>query len=374
MITKEKMSNYLQTIGVALNGVKSSDVKIKNEKIYSKLPTSLAIGEAYMEGWWDCDRLDDLFFRICKHNLDTKFHSSPYDFLRKAFIKFSNLQTRIRSLKVAEVHYNLGNEFYQKMLGPSMAYTCAYWKDAKTLDEAQFDKFNLICRKLDIKQGDKVLELGCGFGTFAKFAAENCGCHVVAVNISEEQVKFGRKACKGLPVEIFQCDYRDHNVYNPQHKRFDKVVSIGLLEHVGYKNYRTMMELIRENLKEDGLCLLHTIGKNVTDHFVDPWISKYIFPNSILPSLQLLTRAVEGLFVVEDLHNFGAYYDKTLMEWHNNFIENWSGIKSNFNEEFFRMWNYYLLSCAGAFRARTLQLWQFVLSPHGVLGGYDSVR
>lgn len=374
MFTKEKISEYLQGIGVTLDGVGPFDVRIKNEKIYSKLPTSLAMGEAYMKGWWECDQLDELFFRICKNNFDKKLYYSLFDSLKRALNHVMNFQTKMRSLTVANVHYNLGNEFYQQMLGKSMAYTCAYWKQAKTLDEAQFEKFDLICKKIGIKPGDKVLELGCGFGTFARFAAENYGCNVVAVNISKEQVKFGREACKHLPVEIFQCDYRDANVYNPQNKKFDRIVSIGLLEHVGYKNYRTMMELIRKNLKEEGLCLLHSIGKDVTDPFTDPWITKYIFPHGMLPSLQLLTKAFEDLFIVEDLHNFGVDYDRTLMEWHHNFIASWNEISPDFDKEFFRKWNYYLLSCAGAFRARSMQLWQFVLSPKGVSGGYVSIR
>ncbi len=374
MLTQEMISKYLQSIGVTLNGEKPYDVRIRNDKLFRGLPTSLAIGEAYMEGWWECDQLDELFFRICKNQLDEKFYNSLTDTLKKGLNCVVNLQTKIRSLSVAKVHYNLGNEFYRRMLGPTMAYTCGYWRKATTLDQAQVDKFDLICRKVGLKKGEKVLELGCGFGTFAKFAAEHYGCHVVAVNISEEQVKFGRKTCENLPVEIHQCDYRDDKVYNPGGKPFDKIVSIGLLEHVGHKNYRGFMELLRKNVKEDGLCLVHSIGKDVTSGHIDPWISKYIFPNSILPSLQLLAKAIEHHFVVEDLHNFGADYDKTLMEWHANFIASWSDVKNGFDEQFFRKWNYYLLSCAGAFRARTMQLWQFVLSPKGVAGGYESIR
>jgi cyclopropane-fatty-acyl-phospholipid synthase len=327
-----------------------------------------------MDGWWECDRLDELFFRICKHRLDRKFYRSVFDSLRTAFAHVVNFQTKLRSLQVAEEHYNLGNDLYERMLGPTMAYTCGYWKDAKTLDEAQNAKFDLICRKIGLKRGEKVLELGCGFGTFAKFAAQNYGCSIAAVHISEEQVKYGRAACSNLPVRFYQCDYRDSHIYNKEKELFDKVVSIGLLEHVGHKNYLRFAELIRNNLKEEGLCLVHSIGKDVTTSHIDPWISKYIFPNSILPSIQLLAKAFEGIFVVEDLHNFGADYDKTLMAWHANFVHNWDDLKHEFDDKFYRKWEYYLLSCAGAFRARTMQLWQFVLSPKGVLGGYESIR
>jgi cyclopropane-fatty-acyl-phospholipid synthase len=285
-----------------------------------------------------------------------------------------NLQTKLRSKKVAEQHYNLGNDLYRYMLGKSMAYTCAYWKNAKTLDQAQYDKFDLICRKINLKPGERVLDLGCGWGSLAKYMAENYGSKVTAVNISVEQVRYAREICSHLPVEVHLCDYRDANSYNPKNIPFDKVVSIGLCEHVGHKNYRHFLKIARENLKENGLFLLHTIGKNDSSFFVNPWINKYIFPNGMLPSIKLLSGAMEHLFVLEDLHNFGSDYDKTLMAWHKNFNDNWGQLKDKYGQEFFRLWNYYLLSCAGGFRARGMQLWQMVLSPKGLLGGYETVR
>jgi cyclopropane-fatty-acyl-phospholipid synthase len=266
------------------------------------------------------------------------------------------------------VHYDLGNDFYSDMLDKRMQYTCAYWKNAKSLDEAQEHKLDLICKKLQLKKGDTVLELGCGWGGFARYASEKYGCKVTGYNISKEQVRFAREYCKGLPVEIIEADYRDAKGL------FDKVVSIGLCEHVGYKNYRNLMQVAHKCLKNKGLFLLHTIGRNTSLKSLEPWMNKYIFPNAMLPSVKQLSIASEGLFLLEDWHNFGRDYDKTLMAWNENFEKNWSKHKSKYGDRFYRMWKYYLLLCAGAFRADYNRLWQIVFSKGGLPGKYDSVR
>lgn len=376
MLTKALFSKFLESAGVQVDGSKPYDVRIHRDDFFKQLKYNppLVAGESYVQGDWDCSQLDELFYRICRNNLDAKFYYKSHVVLFSILGSLINLQSHVRSKKVAEIHYNLGNEFYRMMLGSSMAYTCAYWKNAKNLDEAQHNKFDLVCRKIDLRPGDKVLELGCGWGSLAKFMAEKYGCEVVAVNISTEQVRHAQEICKNLPVKIYLSDYRDAHIYNPENKLFDKVVSVGLCEHIGHRNYNVFLETARRNMKEDGLFLLHTIGKNDSTYFVDPWINKYIFPNGMLPSIKLLGNAMENLFVLEDLHNFGADYDKTLMAWYKNCEENWDRIEPKQSETFRRLWNYYLLSCAGAFRARAMQLWQMVLSPKGVPGGYVSIR
>jgi cyclopropane-fatty-acyl-phospholipid synthase len=368
--------DFLKNAGITINGNKPFDIQIKDNRTYREVwqRGSLGAGEAYMAGWWECERLDDLFYRICRLGLDMKFQNKWVVMLGSLKNLLLNMQTKLRSLMVAEKHYNIGNELYQNMLGPSMAYTCGYWNTAQTLHEAQYEKFNLICRKIGLSKQDRLLELGCGWGTFAKYAAETYGCEVVAVNISREQVNYAQKICKDLPVKIYLCDYRDTHIYNHKSQPFDKIVSIGLCEHVGFKNYQSFIKLVLDQSKKESLFLLHTIGRSETSYFTDLWIRKYIFPNGSLPSLKLLTSAFENKFVLEDLHNFGADYDRTLMEWHKNFIANWDVLERNYDETFFRLWNYYLLTCAGAFRARTMQLWQMVLSPRGVAGGYESQR
>lgn len=373
---QSNIQKHLESIDIQINGSRPWDIHVHDPRFYKRVlrEPSLGLGESYMDGWWDCQALDQFFFRICR-GLDLgKVYplSTILTFLMKHF--FRNEQSKLSSKKVADVHYNLGNELYELMLGPSMAYTCGYWHNANALTAAQHQKYDLVCRKLRLKEGERVLELGCGWGGFAHYAAQHYGVEMHSVNISTEQMKYAATLCQGLAVNLHTCDYRDVERYNPHSIQFDKVVSIGMCEHVGQKNYPAFLEIARRQLKEDGLFLLHTIGKNKTISFTDPWVRKYIFPNGQLPTIKLISSASENHFVIEDLHNFSADYDKTLMAWHHNFLHHWNQIKPHYDERFFRMWNYYLLSCAGAFRARTLQLWQFVFSPQGEVGGYVSIR
>lgn len=374
--TEAAVREMLRHAGVELNGSRPFDITVHDPRFYRRLlgQATLGAGESYMDGEWDCDRLDELFYRIMRGRLDVGLRKHRRAGVQVLWSRLLNQQSRRRSVRVAERHYNVGNELYRFMLGESMAYTCAYWKDADTLDDAQTNKFDLVCRKVGIHPGDRILELGCGWGTFAHHAATRYGCEVTAVNISTEQVAFAREKCRDLPVQVHLCDYRDVGRYNPNGVLFDHVVSIGLCEHVGYKNYLRLMQIARKNLKEDGLFLLHTIGSNVSVHSVDPWIDRYIFPGGMLPSLAQLSLASEGSFVLEDLHSFGPDYDRTLMAWHENFERHWEDLNQRYDDRFRRMWRYYLLSCAGGFRARAMQLWQVVFSHRGVSGGYRAVR
>ena len=367
---KKAVQSVLSRADIIINGDRPWDIQVKHPKFYSRLLAggSLALGESYMDGWWSCKELDQFFDKI----LSKKLHKTPIGirhFILPAIkARLFNMQTRSRSKKVAKIHYDLSNDFYEKMLDKRMQYTCAYYKNTKNLDKAQEAKLDLVCKKLKLKKSDKVLELGGGWGGFAKFAAEKYGCHVTSYNISKEQVRYARESCKDLPVEIKHEDYRNAR------GKYDKVASIGMMEHVGYKNYRSFIKLVSKRLKPNGLFLLHTIGGNRSKKSAEPWIIKYIFPQGMLPSAKQITKATEKLFVMEDWHNFGADYDKTLMAWFNNFNKNWDKLKSNYDERFYRMWKYYLLCCAGAFRARGQQLWQIVLSKGGVPGGYIPVR
>jgi len=369
MSSKEQITRLASLAGITINGNKPYDIQVHNEKFYQRVLSqgSLGLGESYMDAWWDAEQLDETFHKFLGANLDKKIISSRIIFeILKA--KFLNMQSLTRSKKVAEEHYDLGNDFYEHMLGKRMQYTCGYWKKAKTLEKAQEDKLDLICKKLQLKKGETVLELGSGWGQFAKFAAERYGVEVTSYNISKEQVKYSKEKAGNLPIIFLEQDYRTAT------GTFDKVVSIGMCEHVGYKNYKTFFEIMHRCLKPNGLCLVHTIGKDISVRTTDPWIAKYIFPNSMLPSVKQLSTAAEGLFVLEDWHNLDTDYDKTLMEWYHNFEKNWSKFKEQYGERFYRMWKYYLLSCAGLFRARRGQLWQIVFSKDGLPGGYRSLR
>jgi len=274
------------------------------------------------------------------------------------------MQSRLKSNTVVREHYNLGNELYMSFLDPYNQYTCGYFKETKDLNIAQERKLDLICRKLDLKPEDKVLDIGCGWGGFLKYAAQKVGCHLTGISISDEQISYAREYTAGLPVSIKKMDYRDLT------SKFDKILICGMIEHVGSKNYRRMFKIVHRSLNDSGRFLLHTIGGNTSMTATDPWISKYIFANSVLPSFKQLSAAAEGLFVIEDWQNFGAYYFPTLMAWYDNFKANWDLIKEKYDDRFFRMWEYYLLSCAGSFKARENQLWQVVYSKSGIPGGY----
>ena len=373
---ERQIREHCETIDVVLNGARPWDLTIHDKRVYKRIMSdlSLGFGESYMDGWWDCARLDEFFMHFTRH-IDVKsFYNKLV--LIKFYLKhiLKNQQSKLRSKRVAQVHYNLGNDLYESMLGKTMAYTCGYWRSSKTLDEAQYAKYDLVCQKLHLQPGENVLELGCGWGGFAYHAAKNYGVRMTSVNIAQEQMAYAKILCRDLPVNLVVSDYRDSASYNPQHQQFDKVVSVGMCEHVGHKNYRQFFSIAAKQLKSEGLFLMHTIGKNSSDKFTDPWIQKYIFPGGMLPSIKLLAQAVEGLFVIEDIHNFGADYDKTLMAWYDNFKCAWPTLKEKYGERFYRMWRFYLLGCAGAFRSRSIDLWQFVFSPKGVLDGYQSIR
>jgi len=356
--------------GVQIDGSNPWDIQVNNQEFYRKVLTEgeLGFGESYMAGWWDADKIDELICKILNAHLDEKIQHKFSFLFQFLFHRLFNLQSRRRAFIIGERHYDLGNDLFQNMLDRRMNYSCAYWKEAQNLDEAQENKLELICRKLKLKPGLRVLDIGCGWGPFGKYAAEKYHVEVTGITVSKEQIKLGRQMCEGLPVDFRLIDYRDIN------EKFDRIVSVGMIEHVGYKNYTTFFEVANRCLEDDGLFLLHTIGHMKSSKSINPWTHKYIFPNGMIPSMTQLSDAFENYFVMEDWHNFGIDYDKTLMEWYRNFIDNWGKIKPDFSEQFFRMWKYYLLSFAGTFRARQLHIWQIVLSKNGIPGGYLSIR
>ena len=367
---RQVCSEILALADVKLNGQRGWDIQVLDDSFYEQIlkDGSLGLGESYMAGLWDCPRLDECMFHILRSKLEEQV--KPTWAMRWSVLKAKlfNTQHKEGSMRVILQHYQLGNDLFEKMLDGLMTYSCGYWKRAANLDEAQKAKYDLIAQKLGFKPGMRVLDIGCGWGGFAKHIAQKYQVEVVGVTLSENQAEYARKVCQGLPVQILVQDYRDVE------GQFDRIVEIGMFEHVGLKNYRTFFETVHAHLKDDGLMMLHTIGRDRSKVGVDPWIEQYIFTNGHLPSVAQIAKSVEGLFVMEDWHNFSADYDKTLMAWFQNFDQNWDKIKTAYPDPFYRMWKYYLLSCAGAFRARVLQLWQVVLSKEGVLGGHESVR
>jgi len=367
----KKVAAILASADIRVNGNRVWDIQVHDERFFARVLTegSIGAGESYMDGWWDVEALDEFFTRVHRMDLQHQVTTPGVAWLALKG-RLLNRQTRSRSRAVAAEHYDLGNDLYETMLDRRMQYTCAYWPGAKTLDEAQANKLNLICRKLGLQPGMRVLELGSGFGGLAHFMATEYGCEAVSYNISHEQVAYARRWCAGLPVRFEEKDYREA-AHEPE--RFDRVVSIGLCEHVGYKNYRGFMELVHDRLKPGGLFLLHTIGANVSSASTDAWIDKYIFPGGMLPSTAQLGDATEGLWVIEDWHNFGPDYDPTLIAWWDNFQRGWPALRERYGDRFYRMWKFYLMGSAGGFRARRMQLWQLVMSK-GDVPSYTPVR
>jgi cyclopropane-fatty-acyl-phospholipid synthase len=365
------VKDILALAGIEINGDCPWDIKLKNDNFYRRLLSegSLGLGESYMDGWWECDDLDEFFCRVLKADLEYKI--VPLKLLYMVFrSKFLNLQNKKRALRDVQYHYNLGNILYQNMLDKYMAYSCGYWVNSSTLDQAQEAKLKLICEKIYLEPGMTLLDIGCGWGSLMKYAAEHYSVKCTGITLSQDQVDLGKENCKGLPVAFQLKDYREIS------GKYDRVVSVGMIEHVGSKNYGKYFKIVSNCLKDEGLFLLHAIGTlNPKTAASDPWINKYIFPGGELLTVKRIAAATEGLFVMEDWHNFGNDYSKTARAWFDKFDNNWLKIKSeHYDERFYRMWKYFLLSQSGAFRARRNHLWQIVFSKRGVSGGYKSIR
>ncbi|MGY1426195.1 cyclopropane fatty acyl phospholipid synthase [Lysobacter sp. A289] len=368
---QQLVAGLLGKADIRINGDRPWDMQLHDPAALERALAegNLGLGEAYMAGAWDCNQLDGFFDRLLRAHLEREV--APARIAWHALqVRMFNRQNRTRAWQVGKTHYDLGNRFYEAMLDPLMVYSCGYWRDADTLAQAQVAKLDLICRKLGLKPGMRVLDIGCGWGSFMGYAAEHYGAHCIGVTVSKEQARYSQQRYTGLPLEFLLQDYRELD-QDALGGPVDRIVSVGMFEHVGHKNHREYMEVAERCLADDGLFLLHTIGKNQRDSVPDRWIDKHIFPNGETPSIGQVGDAIDGLFVAEDLHNFGADYDPTLMAWHANFEAAWPQFSDELGETFRRKWRYYLLSCAGAFRARELQLWQWVLSKNGVTGGYQ---
>lgn len=364
-MTKNKAEDIVKELlslaEISVNGNNFYDIQINNDKLYQRILSeqALGLGESYMDGWWDCKALDQFFDRILRAKIDQKVKGNwkiKWHILQSILF---NLQKKRRSFQIGERHYDIGNDLYEAMLDNRWNYSCAYWRNAKNIDEAQLAKLELICKKVVLEPGMTVLDLGCGWGSFAKYAAENFNAHVTGVTVSKRQIEIGKKLCDGLPVELNLQDYRSVSGI------YDRVISIGFFEHVGPKNYKTYMAVVDRCLKEDGISFLQTIGENEPSTTTNAWTAKYIFPNSAIPSISQISKAMEGIFVIEDLQNLGPHYDKTLMAWHANFEKAWLQLQQKYSDRFYRMWRYYLLSSAGGFRSRSSQLWQIVMTKLG---------
>jgi|SRR5579864_874652 len=356
--TQKLLTSLLAIADIRVDGGRPWDIQVYDARFFGRVLTSgtLGFGESYMEGWWDCDALDEMCCRAIRARLDERFAIRLPNIWAWLTAFFVNQQTIRRSRRVGREHYDLSNDFFEAMLDPNMQYSCALFDEGDDLAAAQLRKLEWVCQRLHLRPGLRLLDIGCGWGGLAQYAARQHGCQVVGVTISKEQFQYARRCCRGLDIEIQLRDYREVT------GEFDRVVSIGMVEHVGHKNYRTYMRAASRLLNHDGLFLCQGICRNSSRGGGDPWIERYIFPNSILPSAALLLRAAEGAFVPHDICNIGPHYDPTLLAWNANFERAWPRFADRYDERFRRMWRFYLLSCAGAFRARSLQVYSILFS------------
>lgn len=363
---RNAVTKVLASADIIVGGTRPHDIQIVNDAFFHRFLKEgrLGLGESYVDGWWECEALDEMFLKLFEARQGVSRQVKTARFALTALrAKLLPEGSGKRAYNIGAKHYDIGNKLYEKMLDRRMVYTCAYWKNATNLEEAQEAKLDLVCRKMKLEPGMTVLDVGCGWGSFAKFAAEKYGVKVTGISVSKEQIELGNKRCAGLPVSLEYKDYRDLT------EQYDRIISIGMFEHVGLKYYDVFMKTMARSLKDDGLMLLHTIGFNDSRYF-NPWLDKYIFPGAYVPSLAQMTKPMENVLTVEHLQNIGVNYDPTLMAWHANFVAAWPDLKSEYDERFYRMWDFYLRSCAAGFRGRFIQVWQFVLSKNGVPGGY----
>lgn len=363
--------------GIEIDGPQPWDIAVHNDAFFDAVLRrgSLGLGESYMAGHWDCDDLESTLARLAGSSAERRILRDPrlaislFAFYLKQVIP--NRGSRSRAFEVGRQHYDIGNELYRRMLDRRMIYSCGYWRDAQTLDEAQEAKLDLICRKLELKEGMRILDIGCGWGGFLRFAAERYGVSGIGITVSGQQAEYAAESTREFPVEIRQCDYRDLN--SSVNGRFDRILSIGMFEHVGYKNFPVYMRVVHDLLEQDGVTLIHTIGCNEPIRSRDRWIARYIFPNSKLPAIAQIEPAARPFFLLEDLHNFGPDYTTTLRAWLSNFNAAWPQLREHYDERFRRMWTYFLCASAAVFRTRKTQLWQLVFSKYRT-AMYRSVR
>ena len=362
--------DLLGPAGIQLNGAGACDIQVHNPDLFRRVirDGTVGLGEAYMDGWWDCDRIDELFCRGIKAGFEVALRKKLRFLAFHFVLRIFNRQSPKRAFIVGKRHYDIGNDLFDAMLDPHMNYSCGYWSNANNLDSAQEAKMALICRKLQLKPGMRVLDVGCGWGGLSRWMALQHGIEVTGITISREQADLARQRCQDLPVMIELMDYRDLS------GQFDCIVSVGMFEHVGRQNYASYFKIMHSLLVPGGLFLLQTIGARRHVYSLDPWIEKYIFPNGMVPPARAIVDGTDKLFTIEDWHNFGADYDRTLMAWHQNLIDAWPSLSGQYDDRFRRMFEYYLLTCAGAFRSRENQCWQVVLSAGGISGGYRSIR
>ena len=312
---------------------------------YDPFATLMALGDGYVDGKWECDDLGATLYQLTRSRDIVKL-------VKDKSITVPTDEQAERAQEVIDIHYDMGNDLFRAMLDRTMSYTCAYWRaGASTLEAAQSDKNELICQKLELEPGMVIADLGCGFGSFARHAQDIHDVTVIGYTLSQEQADIA-----GDFMEVRVADYTQLR------GRYDRIISMGMLEHVGPANYRDYMKVNYRHLEKNGIALFQTIGYNLSRGQVHPWINTHIFPNGALGSFAQLAEAMEGLFVLEDVENFGTDYATTAQAWFDNFARAVHSGRYRCHPRFYRMWEFYIMFFKAAFLAREFQLWQVVMT------------
>lgn len=390
-IEQKVVSEVFKAAGVRIGAKGSHDLAVNDPAFFRRLlgDPLLQFGETYMDGLWDSPAVDEVVAKLFSAERDGRISTvlplwrvpglaglalirHGYRYIRD---RLTNRQTRARSTTVAEEHYDAGNELYRLMLDPTLTYTSGVWAPGYTLEDAQNAKYDLIARKLGLKPGQRVLDIGSGFGGFARFAAKNYGAKVTGITISIEQLKAARALSAGVEgVEFLYSDYRDIPHRFPK-DAFDHVVSIEMIEAVGPKNLAEYFQAAHAALKDGGRFVIQAIANNRDVFNNNPWAGKYIFRDGVAPSTEQVDKAARRAFGRPvDRQRITGHYDKTLMAWHENFTRAWPQLKGEYGERFKRMWDFYLLAAAGLFRAGDIQLDQTVYVKGGRPGEEPRVR
>ena len=353
------VQDFLQQADIRVDGSRPWDIKICHPDFFKCIMQQglLGLGESYMDGWWECERVDILIYKFLTGRLDEYLPIHLHNILNLFSAKLLSLKPDHVSLTSGNKEHEIGYDIFAVMLDNYMQYSCGLWREGTSLDEAQTAKLQMICEKLQLSPGMRILDLGCGWGGTAEYMARHYGVYVEGITDSTEQQKVAQARCRDLDVTIMLGDF--HDCIDDQ---FDRIISLGTLQNIELRNYQAFFKRIANSLNPDGRCLLQSIGKDQFVNHVGLWINKYIFPRGCLPSEEQIVRSTQPYLHIEDWINLGGDYDKTFMSWEKRINDAWPELKDNYSPRFKRMLDYYLCSCAGFLRAKKLNMWQMVFS------------
>ena len=347
-------------------------IKLLDKKLMQKLLINpdLYFGEAYMNGSLLIENgtltefLDLAFKNIGRGNINS--YGAVIKKIRGTFGYLTNINKIIKSKENVAHHYDISEKLYDLFLDENRQYSCAYFKnDDDTLEQAQSNKIHHIIKKLNIQPNQKVLDIGSGWGTLALAIAKQTSANVTGITLSENQFEYSKNKAKEMnlsnQVDFKLIDYRQLN------EKFDRIVSVGMFEHVGRNFYKTYFNTVFKLLNEKGIALIHTIGSSMPPRDPQPWIQKYIFPGGYTPSLSEVAKPIEksGL-IVSDIEVLRMHYAHTLRNWKERFLSKKDKVLDMFDEKFFRMWEFYLASCEMAFKWGDQVVFQLQLSKDNI--------